>query len=83
METFLSEGKMEYQRKTKKGKVNVIDLKKAIPAIEMVSDKKINITLSMEPGTTVRPKFVLEGIFKLDEESIKAARILKMETAYE
>lgn len=64
----------------KKGRRKDLDLKKMIENIVISSEKELALRLNTDAGKTVRPADVLGSIFKLDQESIRAARIVKLGT---
>jgi radical SAM family uncharacterized protein/radical SAM-linked protein len=79
---FKAEEKRLFKRRSRKGKVSEIDLKKAVHSMEIIGLEKIRIALSTETGMTVRPAYVLKEVFDLSEETIRDAIIIKTETAY-
>ncbi|MGD9372229.1 MAG: TIGR03960 family B12-binding radical SAM protein [Desulfobacterales bacterium] len=64
-------------RSNRKGKLKKIDLKAIVTDIELLDSKRLMITLKSDPGKTVRPAEVLRHIFKLKEDQIKGAKIVK------
>ncbi len=76
--TFNSKSAVSIERWDRKGKLKKIDLKAMVFSIELIDSRQLQITLSSEPGKTLRPGEVLRQIFSLSEEQIKQARILKV-----
>ncbi len=66
------------ERLDRKGKLKKIDLKAMVFSIELIDSRQLQITLSSEPGKTLRPGEVLRQIFSVSEEQMKQARILKV-----
>jgi len=66
------------ERQNRKGKLKKIDLKAMVFSIELIDSGQLRMTLSSEPGKTVRPADVLRRIFSISEAQIKQARILKV-----
>ena len=64
----------------KKGRRKELDLKKMIENIAISSDKELSLELSTDAGKTVRPADVLGSIFRLNQETIRTARIVKLGT---
>ena len=67
-------------RSNRKGKLKKIDLKAIVTDIELLDSKRLMITLTSDPEKTVRPAEVLRHIFKLKEDQIKGAKIVKQKT---
>lgn len=64
----------------KKGRRKELDLKKMIENIAISSEKELSLELSTVAGRTVRPADVLGSIFRLDQDIIRTARIVKLGT---
>ena len=62
----------------KKGKLKKLDLKDIVESYEWINSRQLNLTLKSQPGKTVRPFDVLRYIFKLSEEQVKQATIIKL-----
>ncbi|RPH52154.1 MAG: TIGR03960 family B12-binding radical SAM protein [Desulfobacteraceae bacterium] len=65
------------ERTNKKGITKKIDLKEAIKTLDLISQNRLKMALSSEPGKMVRPVEALKKIFDLSEERLKTARIVK------
>ena len=83
MVRFQTESEVMICRRTHKGKVSEIDLKKAVLKMALVTPETIKIVLSINSGMTVRPRMVVAEVFDLPEDTIRAARIIKTETDYQ
>lgn len=68
----------EIERINKKGKQKLLNLKELVKTIKIVSNDRLEMTLSSESGNMVRPVEVLKKIFPLTDEEIKTARIVKL-----
>ncbi len=79
---FMKEEKVIFRRTNRKGKTIETDLKKGVRFLKLVTPEKIQMVVSTDGGSVLRPGYVLEGIFQLSEEIIKDARIIKTETTY-
>jgi radical SAM family uncharacterized protein/radical SAM-linked protein len=64
-------------RKDKKGRQRTIDLKKAILNMALREPDILTVTVSNEPGTSVRPAEILQSLFEMSEEEVKQVRIVK------
>ncbi len=62
----------------KKGKTKKIDLKKTVINITLKAQNELEITISLEPGKTVRPDKIILNIFSLSKNEIMQARIIKI-----
>ena len=82
IDQFKNKQEVVFSRRNRKGKVIEIDLKKAVRQIELISHEKLQVVILLEGGRTLRPGVVLSEVFRLPEESIRNARILKTETIY-
>ena len=68
---------------SRKGKLKKIDLKAIVESSEFVNSRQLKLTLRSEPGKTVRPFDLLRHIFNLNEEQVKQATILKLNSGIE
>lgn len=76
--TFVNSSEVLFTRYSRKGKLKKINLKDMVVNIELSDSKYLEMTLSSEPGKTLRPTDVLRHIFDLPEEEIKKAKIVKL-----
>jgi radical SAM family uncharacterized protein/radical SAM-linked protein len=82
IDEFKNKEEAIFQKRSRKGKVVDIDLKKAVKKMELLSTEKILLVISFEAGRALRPGVVLAEVFRLKEETIRNAHILKTETSY-
>jgi radical SAM family uncharacterized protein/radical SAM-linked protein len=68
---------------SRKGKLKKIDLKAIVESCEFVNARQLKFTLKSEPGKTVRPFDLLRHIFNLNEEQVKQAKIIKLNSGKE
>ena len=68
------------QLTNRKGKLKKIDLKAIVERCEFVNARQLKFTLRSEPGKTVRPFDLMRHIFNLNEEQVKQAKILKLDS---
>ncbi len=61
-----------------KGRKKTIDLKKTVLTLALTAPNRLQLSLSSEPGTTVRPFDVVEKIFNCPKEKIKQAKVIKI-----
>jgi len=77
---FKSAAEWIFTKTGKKGRRKELDLKKMVGNIVISSEKELSLRLNTDAGKTVRPADVLGSIFKLGQDSIRTARILKLGT---
>ena len=65
-------------RINRKGKVKKRDLKDAVLKMDLLTPQKLEMKLKSEPGKSVRPSDVIREIFRLSDEEIKLAGVIKM-----
>ena len=82
LECFVGQRIVNIERKSKKGKSVVVDLKKAITDIELLDDRHAKMCLGQDNHLMVRPAQVLKTIFNLTEQQILSAIITKRKTEY-
>ena len=82
LEHYRSENEVKIKRRNRKGKTSEIDLKQLVPEIDLEARDKIRMVILLKAGMTVRPGLVVKEIFKLQEETIRAARIVKTSATY-
>ena len=68
-------------RTNRKGKIKKINLKDMILKIDLLTPYKLQMTLKIEQGKTVRPFEVVKAIFNMPEEKIRQAGIIKQRPA--
>ncbi|MDM8524782.1 TIGR03960 family B12-binding radical SAM protein [Desulfococcaceae bacterium HSG8] len=77
-EQFMKSPEFILTKTNRKGKVKKTDLKKAVLKIEQSSPTKLEITLSSEPGKSVRPFEAVKEIFDLPDDTLRRADIVKL-----
>lgn len=66
------------QASTHRGKLKKIELKDILIKVEVLDPQRLEMTLSCEPGKTVRPAEILRQIFEVPETTIRSAIIRKL-----
>ena len=79
LDDFIRQKEWMLQRVNRKGRSSEIDLKQIVTDIDLRSSKCLKMIIRKVPGKTPRPSEVLGSIFNLREESVKQARIIKMD----
>jgi radical SAM-linked protein len=74
---FMDCAKWLLERKSKKGRVRIINLKELVTALNVVSPTTLRMTLDFSSGKQIRPTDALENIFGLSQRQLKLASILK------
>jgi len=78
LEKFISAKNFIVIKERNKRKSIEVDLKKEVLEINMSGNKKMHLLVNNNNSITIRPKFIIQSILGLDDESIKAAYILKL-----
>ena len=78
LDSFLENTEVKIEKKNKKGKPVVVDLKKAITEIELLDRCRARMSLGRDKEQLVRPAGVLKTVFGLTEEQILTAAITKL-----
>jgi hypothetical protein len=60
------------------GKLKKINLKDMVLNISLPEPTRLEITLMSAPGKTVRPTMILHHIFRVAEDRIKQAKVVKL-----
>ncbi len=71
----------EIERINRKGKQKLLNLKELVKTIKIVSNDRLEMTLTSESGNMVRPAEVLKKIFPFTDKEIKMARIVKLQAS--
>ena len=74
---FNDSAEFMYTRSNRKGKIKKIDLKDWVLNIDMITQCKLQMTIRFYGGRTIRPFDVIKGIFRLPEEELKQAKVVK------
>ncbi len=75
---FAAAPEMMIEKKSKRGR-RLIDLKPAVASIEQVAANRLKLMIRHQPGITVRPAETIGAIFHLSDETLRRARIIKLE----
>ncbi|MBR9986343.1 MAG: TIGR03936 family radical SAM-associated protein [Desulfosarcina sp.] len=79
---FAGQQSVTIERKSKKDKLVVVDLKKAVSEIRLLDDHHVVMTLGTDNNLMVRPGLVMKTVFKLSKLQILTAIITKRKTNY-
>jgi radical SAM family uncharacterized protein/radical SAM-linked protein len=82
LDWFLGQQFVNIERKNKKGKTVVIDLKKAVSLIQLLDKGIALMTLDSDKNLIVRPAQVLKTVFHLSDLQILTATITKRKKNY-
>lgn len=74
---FNDSAEFMYTRSNRKGKIKKIDLKDWVLKIDMITQRTLQMTIKSYEGRTIRPFDVIKGIFRLPEEELKQAKVVK------
>ena len=77
LESFLRQRTVNIERKNKKGKKNILDLKRAVAELRILDARHARMSLGRDNNLLVRPAQVLKTIFHLSEQQILTAMITK------
>ena len=78
LKSFHSQSVVMIRRTNKKGKVRNINLKEVILNIEVPSPARLQLSLRIDPGLTVRPIEAVAAIFPLSRTTLAQARVVKL-----
>ena len=76
--TYLQSTDFPISLSNQKGKLKKINLKDMVKDIKLLDSTCLQVTLTSEPGKTIRPGHILRHIFDLEEDQIKQAMVLKL-----
>ena len=82
LDWFFGQQSVTIERKSKKDKLVVVDLKKAVSEIRLLDDHHVVMTLGTDNNLMVRPGLVMKTVFKLSKLQILTAIITKRKTNY-
>jgi radical SAM family uncharacterized protein/radical SAM-linked protein len=77
LQAYVALSEFNLVRRSRKGRITTIDLKKAVPVLSLQSPRILEMTTRPEPGKMVRPFEVAAAVFELPESVLKQARIVK------
>jgi hypothetical protein len=80
LDWFFGQQSVTIERKSKKGKQVVVDLKIAVSDIKLLDDHHVSMTLGSDNNRMVRPGHVMKTVFNLSEPQILTAIITKRKT---
>ena len=80
LDWFFRQQSVTIERKSKKGKIVVVDLKNAVSDIKLLDDHHISMTLGTDNNLLVRPGHVLKTVFNLSDRQILTTIITKRKT---
>jgi len=80
IEKFMDAPSFPVRKKTKKGKVRVLDLKKMVSRIKRINNRSVvlQIDTSGGEGGAIRPGMALGPVFGLSETDLRGLRIIKL-----
>ncbi len=70
---------IEYQYRNKKGKLKNINLKDMIACLDVISPNHLKMEINVRTGKTIRPADILKYGFGFDDNSVKLAKIIKIQ----
>lgn len=82
LEWFKNQQQVTFKRKSKKAKVVVVDLKKAVCDIRLVDNRQALMTLGTDEGLLIRPAHVMKTVFNLTDQQIRRAIVTKRKVSY-
>ena len=77
LDWFFEQQSVTIERKSKKGKLVAVDLKKAVSKIRLVDKHLVFMELGKDKNLTVRPGHVMKSVFNLSDRQILTAIITK------
>jgi radical SAM family uncharacterized protein/radical SAM-linked protein len=78
LNSFVSSSEFFISLSDRKGKLKKVNLKDMVKDIALIDSKRLQVTLTSEPGKSIRPEYILRHIFDLKENQIKQASVLKL-----
>ena len=77
LDSFVGQQIVTIERKSKKGKLVVIDLKKAVSKIDLLDSHHALMALGTDKNLMVRPWHVMKAVFNLSDQQISTAIVTK------
>jgi len=68
--------------KKRKGKIETLDLKEMVIEMILLSPHKLQITLRLVPGKTLRPREIIGYVFDISEGELKTSKVIKINKKY-
>jgi radical SAM family uncharacterized protein/radical SAM-linked protein len=78
LRSFKNSAEVIISRSNRKGKLKKINLKDMVISIELLDSKRMQVSLSAQTGTTLRPAQILDSVFDINEKQVKQARVVKL-----
>ena len=69
-------------RQNRKGKSETLDLKEQVAEMTLLSPHKLQITLLLAQGKTLRPHDICGPVFDISREALKTAKVIKIGKKY-
>ena len=82
LDWFFGQQSVTIERKSKKGKLVVVDLKKAVSEIRLLDRHQVFMSLGTDNNLMVRPGHVMKTVFNLSDRQILTAIITKRKKNY-
>ena len=80
LDWFFGQQSVTIERKSKKGKLVVVDLINAVSEIRLIDKGHALMTLGTDKNLMVRPAYVMKTVFKLTDQQILSSIITKRKT---
>jgi hypothetical protein len=77
LDWFFGQQSVTIERKSKKGKLVIVDLKMAIREIRLLDSRHVFMALGTDKNLMVRPGHVMKTVFNLSDQQILTAIITK------
>ena len=78
LKNFADKAEVVVKRLNKKGKLQTINLKDAVMDFDLISKRRLIITLKSDSGKKIRPNEVIKKVFNLSDEQVKQSTVLKL-----
>lgn len=77
LDSFFDAAEVLFEKKNKKGRPVVVDLKQALVHVEILDDRQARLAMGRQNQQTVRPAQVMRTVFHLSEGHIRSAIVTK------
>ena len=77
---FTAAASWAFTKSARSGKEKTLDLKTRVDTMHRVGKKELVLTLHTPPGPAVRPGDILRSVFKMNDDDVQSARIMKEKT---
>jgi hypothetical protein len=78
LDWFLGQQSVTIERKGKRGRLVVVELKRVVSRIGLLDSHHVVMTLGTDKNMMVRPAHVIRTVFHLTEQQVLSARITKL-----